>query len=208
MAATAGQQLLQCVAERILALHLSRQGMEEVALVYPWPGVLARGGVDLTYRFAGRTVNVKVKPDAYFGRDSAKTHDRSLSFYRPEGENYAFEAISNAATREPGWIFNSEADELHYYLMAIAQPEEDIAALMAESDDIFLSELQVERDELHVLPMRPVREWFEANYEQYTPRPVMLGNHSAWFRIIPRDVLEKAVPGRRVTTSVFSRLSR
>ncbi len=208
MANPAGQQLLQCVAERILALHLERQGMDDVTIVYPWPSSGARRGVDITHRFAGRAVKIKVKPDPYFGRDSGKGRDRELGFYRPEGDSYAFEAISNAATREPGWIFNSEADELHYYLLAISQPEEEVAALMHEPDGIFLAELAVERDELHVLPMRPVREWFEANYEHYTPRPVMQGGHSAWFRLVPREVLEKAVPGRRVTSAVFSRLSR
>lgn len=208
MALISGQMLLQCAAERILAEHLLRAGMREVEIVYPWPGVATRGGVDLTYRFAGRTMKVKVKPDAYFGRDRAKSGDRALSFYRPEGDTYAFEAISNAATREPGWIFNSEADELYYYLLAIGQPEEEVAALMGEPDSVFFSELMVERDELHIMPMRPVRAWFEGNYENYTPRPVMLGSHSAWYRIIPRDTLAREIGGRRVVSSVFSRLTR
>lgn len=207
MSLVTGQLLLQSVAERILAMHMLANGMDEVEVVNPWPSTSTRAGVDITYRFAGRTVKVKVKPDAYFGRDPAKAQDRSLSFYRPEGEAYAFEAISNAATREPGWIFNSEADELYYYLLAISQPEDEVAALMEESDEVLLDELGVDRDELHVLPMRPVREWFEEHYEQYTPRPVMVGNHSAWFRIIPRHVLAQAVQGRRVVHSVFSRLA-
>lgn len=206
MAPASGQMLLQCVAERIVAEHLRRAGMDEVEIVYPWPNAAARGGVDMTYRFAGRTMKIKVKPDPYFGRDRAKCGDRSLSFYRPEGDSYAFEAISNAATREPGWIFNSEADELYYYLLVIGQPEEEVAALIAEPDTVFLSELQVDRDELHIMPMRPVREWFEEHYEDYTPRPVMLGNHSAWYRIIPRDTLAREIGGRRVVNSVFARL--
>lgn len=208
MSPMSGQVLLQCTAERIVAAHLARSGNDAVEIIHPWPTVATRGGVDLTYRFAGRTVKVKVKPDAYFGRDSDKIAERSLTYYRPEGDHYAFEAISNAATREPGWIFNSEADELYYYLLAVSQTESEVAAIMAEPDEVFFSELKVDRDELHIMPMKPVREWFEANYEKYTPRPVNVGQHSAWYRIIPRDVLARAVPGRRVVSSVFARLSR
>lgn len=207
MALVTGQALLQCAAERIVAKHFDRVGMSDVTVVYPWPGTSNHGGVDLTYRTAGRTVKAKVKADPYFGRDALKTGNREFSFYRPEGGNYGFEAIANAATREPGWIFNSEADELVYYLCAIAHSEDEVAALMNESDEVFFSELRVDRDELHILPMRELRAWFESHFEEYTPRPVMLSGHSAWFRFVPRDIVDSAVAGVRITTSVFSRLA-
>ncbi|MBA4370736.1 MAG: hypothetical protein C0418_04065 [Coriobacteriaceae bacterium] len=208
MANHGGQTLLQAVGERVVARYLDRSGMSAVEFVNPWPDPSVKSGVDLTYRFAGKTMKVKVKTDAYFGNDLRKIADRTLTYYRPEGESYAFEAISNAATREPGWIFNSEADELHYYLLALSQPEEEAAALMVEPDEVFFGELKIDRDELHIIPMRPLREWFEAHYEEYTPRPVIVGTHSAWFRIIPRDVVDGAIPGIRVVGSVFAGLAR
>ena len=55
--------------------------------------------------------------------------------------------------------------------------------------------------------MEPLRRWFEAHYEEYTPRPVLVGDHSAWFRLVPRDVLRRAVPVR-VVGPVFATLSR
>ena len=64
MASVAGQLLLQSVAERIIALHLVANGQDEVEIVNPWPSSSTRGGVDVTYRFAGRTVKVKVKRSA------------------------------------------------------------------------------------------------------------------------------------------------
>lgn len=207
MALVTGQALLQCVAERILAKHLERVGMTDVTIVHPWPSPSNHGGVDLTYRSGGMNLRAKVKPDAYFGKDAAKAGNRDLAFYRAEGPSYGIEAIADAATREPGWIFNSDADELHYYLCAISHAEDEIAALMNEPDELFFSELRVDRDELHTLPMHELRKWFEAHFEEYTPRPVMLGGRSAWFRFIPRNVIDSAVPGIRVTRDIFGRLN-
>ncbi len=145
-----------------------------------------------------------MKPDAYFGTDPAKVRDRGLIFYRSDAGHYAFESISNNMTRERGWMFNSDADELFYYYVVIAQSEEEIAALLGEPDDVFFSELKVDRDELKVLPMRATREWFEAHYEEYTPRPVTTGEHSAWYRLIPRSDIDTQVRGIRTLGSVFT----
>jgi len=58
------------------------------------------------------------------------------------------------------------------------------------------------------MDMAAVRSWFEAHFEDYTPRPVMLGGAAAWYRLVPRNDLERAVTGIRNAGSVFDRLAR
>ncbi len=194
-----GSALHHAVACRILGRHLARNGATAAVRV---PEAGETGRADLTFTRGGRARAVKVKADPYFGTDPGKIADRRLTFYRREGSDYAFEAISHSVTRQPGWIFNSEADDLYYYFLALGQPEREVAALVAEPDDVFFGELAVDRDDLHVIRMAPLRQWFEASFEQYTPRPVLVGDHSAWYRIVPRAVLAAAVPVT-VTGSVF-----
>lgn len=193
--------LHHAAACRILARHMSRSGSTEV--VVPRLGGSDTEGVDIMSTRAGRHRRTKVKADAYCGQDAAKIADRELVFYRREGSDYAFESISHHMTRSPGWVFHSEADDLYYYFLALGQTEAEVAALMSEPDEVFFSELKVERDELHVMEMAPVRQWFESHYERYTPRPVLMGDHSAWFRLVPRDVLSAAVPVERVGPVFF-----
>lgn len=202
-----GSVLLQRVAERILAEWLRRQGRLDVRAT----GNLASFGghsVDLTYVANGVRRAVKVKPDTYFGTDQRHITDRSLAFYRAVSGAYAFETVANAATREPGWMVESSADELLYYFVAITQTEEEVAALLAESDDVFFSELAIERDELVVMPMGTTLAWFEKNAERYTPRPVTIEGAPAWYRIVPRDHIDGAVAGVRVIGPVLQTLLR
>lgn len=203
MHSTAGSLLLQSVAERILARWVETTGGSDVSIVDPAVGDGRRLGVDLRYRHLGRSVAVKVKADSYFGRDPTKIADRDLPFYRPEEGSYAFEAISHVVTREPGWMFMSQADELFYYLCALSQTENDVAALMAEPDEVFFSGLRVDRDELRVLPMSQIQDWFEAHFEEYPPRPVLVGDHSAWYRLIPCEDITGSVAGIRTVGAVF-----
>lgn len=202
-----GMRLLQQVAERVVVRWLVQQGKLDVHLT---GGLSSLGGraVDLTYAWQGGQHRVKVKPDPYFGTEPRKVGDRSLTFYRADASAFAFEAVANAATREPGWIFDSSADDLYYYYMAIAQAEDEVAALAGEPDEVFFSELAVDRDELVILPVQPTREWFETNYERYTPRPVMSTGVSAWYRMVPRADIERAVPGIRKIGPIFSALNR
>ena len=51
--------------------------------------------------------------------------------------------------------------------------------------------------------MKPTQQWFEAHYEEYTPRPVTVGDHAAWYRLIPRPDIEGAVSGIRTVGPVF-----
>lgn len=185
-----GITLHNAVACRILARYLAHSGASDIGA----PGVAGEERVDIVCVDHGKRKRIKVKADSYWGTDAAKIADRALSFYRREGADYAFEAVSHHVTREPGWIFNSDADELYYYLLALGQSEYSVAQLLASSDERFFGELRVERDELHVLPMEPLRHWFEANFERYTPRPVLVGDHSAWYRLVPRATLAAAVP--------------
>jgi hypothetical protein len=175
---------------------MSRHGATGVMI--PRLGGPETEGVDIMSKRDGRHRRTKVKADAYCGTDAAKIADRSLAFYRREGSDYAFESISHHMTRSPGWVFNSDADDLYYYFLALGQPEIRVAALMAAPDDIFFSQLNVELDDLHVMEMAPLRAWFETNFESYTPRPVLMGDHSAWFRLVPREVLAGAVTVNRV----------
>ena len=194
---------LQSVSERVLAAYLEKQGYSGVHIVSNLAAGYGTPGVDITYRTGGSTRRVKVKADSYFGTDQGKVVDRSRPFYRSDSGHYAFESISNTKTREPGWMFNSDADELFYYYIVLAQTEEEIEALLAEPDEVLFSELDVDRDELRILPMRGTRNWFERHYEEYTPRPVTLEDHVAWYRLIPREDIDSAVTGIRVIGSVF-----
>jgi len=195
-----GALLLQQVAQRIVAAYLKKAGYADVRVMADGsPG----SGVDIVYSLSGRRGRIKVKPDSYFGTDPAKVYDRDLVFYRPDAGHYAFESISNNMTREPGWMFNSDADDLYYYYLALTQPEDEVAALLGEPDEVFFSELKVERDELHILPMRQTQHWFEEHFEDYTPRPVTVGDHSAWYRLIPRSDIEGSLPGIRMIGPIF-----
>jgi len=207
MVRDSGISLLQKVAERIIIHYLRDSGHAEVTALNVGSAPAGASPVDITYRYEGRRVGVKVKPDVYFGSDPVKVRDRDLVFYRSDAGHYAFESISNHMTREAGWMFSSEADELFYYYLVIAQSEDEVRALLAEPDDVFFSELKVERDELRVLPMKGTREWFKAHYEEYAPRPVTVGEISAWYRLIPRSDIDTQVAGIRNIGSVFSALS-
>jgi hypothetical protein len=191
-----GGALLQSVADRILTRHLRESGATGVLQVD-----------DIVCSRAGRGIKVKVKPDPYYGTDPRKIADQDRTFYRAPVSCYAFETISHHVTRDPGWMFNSMADELHYYFLALDQTEDEIAVLMDGPDEVFFSELLVERDDLHVLPMPSLRGWFEANHERYTPRPVKLGDHSGWYRIIPVTDIDSAVSGVAQKGPIFARLS-
>lgn len=201
-----GMLLLQDAAERILVSWMTAQGRLDARTTDHMES-LGRG-VDITYAWQGGQHRIKVKPDPYFGTDSAKINDRSLPFYRAEASAFAFEAVANAATREPGWMFDSSAVDLYYYFLALPQTEDEVRALMGEPDEVFFSELVVERDELVVLPMRGTRLWFEANFERYTPRPVMVGGASAWYRLVPRADIIGSVAGINSVGPVFASVNR
>ncbi len=199
-----GPQAYQNVAERIIARWLTQGGRQDVARS---EGRASMGrGVEITYAWESSRRRIKVKPDPYYGSDAAKVADRSLAFYRNDEGSYAFEAVANAATREPGWMFQSDADDLYYYYVAIAQSDEEIEALVNEPDEVLFSELLVDRDDLMILPMAPTRAWFEANFERYTPRPVLVGGASAWYRLVPRADIERTIAGTRNVGPIFRSL--
>jgi hypothetical protein len=201
-----GLLLLQGVSERIVARYLEVVGKVDVAVVSGFESQGGRG-IDVTYAWEGVRRKLKVKPDPYFGLDAAKVHDRSLVFYREDAGCYAFEAVANSATRQPGWIIESDADDLYYYYLALSQAEDEVRALLGEPDEVFFSELRVERDDLCILPMKGTREWFEREFENYAPRPVVLGGVSAWYRLVPRGDLEASVAGIRNVGPIFAPLA-
>lgn len=203
MVRDSGMSLLQAAAERIVARYLADVGRAEVTMLNRGVQLGAASSVDVSYRYQGRFVRVKIKPDVYFGTDPAKVRNRDYVFYRSEAGHYAFESISNHMTREVGWMFNSEAEELFYYYLVIAQSEDEVRALLSEPDDVFFGELKVERDELRILPMAATRDWFTAHYEEYTPRPVTIGDVSAWYRLIPRSDIDTQVAGIRNVGAIF-----
>jgi hypothetical protein len=200
--------LLQGLADRIIGAYLEDRGFGNVRILGGRSDAYVSTGVDITYRYQGIDHKVKVKPDAYYGTDPAKVRDRELTFYRSDSGVFAFESISNHMTREPGWMFESTAEDLYYYYLVINQTEEEISALLSEPDAVFFSEIKVENDELFVLPMRATQRWFEEHYEEYTPRPVTIGDHSAWFRMIPRGDIEGSVEGIKRVGSIFAGLAR
>jgi len=201
-----GSTLLHEVAKRILARYLERTGNTGVQATRAFRDEAM--GVDLEYTSGGRRVLVKVKADSYFGTDQKKIADRDLAFYRPETHSYGLEAVANTTTREPGWIHRSQAEELFYYRFVIAQPEAEVAALLEGPDEVFFSELAVERDELRVIPMRALRTWFDSSFDRYMPRPVVTDGRPAWYRIVPESDLDREVAGIRTVGSVFHRAAR
>jgi hypothetical protein len=202
-----GGALLQAVGGRIIERYLREGGATGVLRVDGDADPLHLSAVDIVATRAGQSVKIKVKADPYFGTDPRKIADQGLVFYRAPVDCYAFETISHHVTREPGWMVSSAADDLYYYFLALDQTEDEIAVLMDGPDEVFFAELSVERDDLHILPMPSLRAWFEANGDAYTPRPVKLGDHSGWFRIIPVTDIDGAVPGVVGKGPVFSRLS-
>lgn len=199
--------VLHRVGERIVARWLKEQGHTDVLQTN---GRVGLGGkaVDITFTSQGSLRRVKVKVDPYYGLDTAKIGDRTFTFYRQDQASFAFEAVANAATREPGWVFGSDASHLYYYFLALGQPEDEIRALADEPDEVFFGELIVDRDELIVIPMRELSEWFESTFERYTPRPVTVGGASAWYRVVPRVDLERAVPKARSAGAIFHKVVR
>jgi hypothetical protein len=198
---------LQTVAERIMARYLTRGMSRDVEIVSHFEIYTTRG-IDITYTdSAGERRAVKVKADPYFGTDTNKIGDRSLAFYRADTHTFAFESVANASTHEPGWMVDSEADDLYYYYLALGQEEDEVRALLREPDEVFFSEIRVERDDLFVLPMARAREWFATHAEEYPPRPVFAGGASAWYRIVPRDAVRNQVQGVRIVGPVFPGLA-
>ncbi len=149
---------------------------------------------------------IKVKADPYFGTDSRKIGDRSLAFYRADEGCLAFEAVSNGSTRELGWTLASEAQDLYYYYLALGQTQDEVRALLSEPDEVFFSEIAVERDELLILPMDKVRAWFEDHHQDYSPRPVMHDGVASWYRLVPRADVEKALGAISSSGAIFPRL--
>ncbi len=204
-----GGDLLQSVGIRITERYLRDSGAMGIMTVAGSIDQAEFAGVDVVCNRGGASVRIKVKADAYFGTDQVLIADKALEFYRGSSTtNYAFETISHHVTRRAGWMIDSVADELFYYFVAITQPEDEVRSLMESSDDVFFSGLAVQRDELHVLPMPALRKWFTANHERYAPRPVALGDHSGWYRIIPVADLNGSLPGAKVKAGVFAGLSR
>jgi hypothetical protein len=200
---SSGAVLLQEVAERIIARYLMNTGKVDVQVISTFKTHSGRG-VDLSYAWQGGRREIKVKADPYFGTDSAKIRDRALTFYRPDTGAYAFEAVANSATREPGWMLDSEADDLYYYYLTLSQEEDDVRALLAERDEVFFSEIAVERDDLLILPMAETRAWFARHADSYPPRPVMVGGASSWYRLIPRVDAQRQLEGVRIVGPIFS----
>lgn len=201
-----GSALLHEVSKRILVRYLRDRGYADAAVA----GSMLDGaeGIDLYYTAAGRRLGVKVKADSYYGVDPSKIADRDLVYYRTSTDSYGLEMIADASTRQPGWVQCSRADELYYYSVALGQTEEEIAALMEEPDEVFFSELRVERDDLRVVPMAGLRDWFDKSAERFTARPVVTDGRSAWYRIVPRDAVDRAVTGVRDAGPVFASLTR
>lgn len=205
MSSLSGAPLLQSVADRIIFRYLEVAGYRDVSRGRGLSGT-GPDGYDVAYRSGDRRMTAKIKPDVYSGTDMAKVRDRSLPYYRAQTGHYAFESIADPRTHEPGWMFNSTVDELFYYCIALTQTEDEIAALLSERDEVFFSELGVERDDLRILPMRATQDWFGEHYEDYAPRPVAVGDRSAWYRLVPCSDIDSAVRGIKRAGAIFGML--
>ena len=200
-----GSPLMHEVGKRILGRYLEVSGARNVELA---PSMRTDAtGVDIRRLDGPDSVSAKVKVDYYCGTDAAKIANRDFTFYRADTASYALEAMADTATRSPGWIQTSLAEQLLYYRLAIPRAETEIAALLESPDGVFFSELGVERDDLRIVPFRELRSWFERSHDQYPPRPVITGGRSAWYRIVPMIELEAAVAGVRVVGPIYGSLN-
>jgi hypothetical protein len=200
-----GLAVLQSVAERIIAKHLVVRGATRAEAVSDTSSQHGRD-VDIVSIEGRASRLIKVKADPYFGTDSRKIGDRGLAFYRADAGCLAFEAVANGATRQLGWTLASEAQDLYYYYLALGQTQDEVRALLAEPDEVFFSEIAVERDELLILPMDKIREWFEDHHQDYSPRPVMHDGVASWYRLVPRADVEKALGRISSLGAIFPRL--
>jgi hypothetical protein len=200
-----GLALLQQVAERIITRHLLLRGASRAEVTSDPTNPHGRD-VDIVSIEGRVSRRIKVKADPYFGTDSRKIGDRSLAFYRADEGCLALEAVSNGSTRELGWTLASEAQDLYYYYLALGQTQDEVRALLAEPDEVFFSEIAVERDELLILPMDKVRAWFEDHHQDYSPRPVMHDGVASWYRLVPRADVEKALGRISNAGALFPRL--
>ncbi len=195
-----GTQLLHAVAERIVAGYLRQTGHVDVR-ASDEGSIRARADhVDLSYMTPSGRRTIKLKSDPYIGSDAAKASDRTRSFYRNDAKAYALETI--AATRQPGWLFSSAADDLYYYYLAIDQTEAEVAELHRQPDPVLFATLRVMVDELYILPFAELREWFEPRQEAYPTRPVVQQGGASWYRLVPRSDVAAGVPGMRSVGSI------
>lgn len=204
MTTSRGSRLLHEVAIRILIRYLDFAGCTDVVRLND--AMSSAQGVDLAYVRGGQRRTAKVRADSYAGDDPQKIADRSLSFYRQRTGLYGLETLADTFSRQPGWAHRSQADELLYYRLAIAQTEDEVAALMDESDGVFFSELAVEQDDLRIVPMGALQQWFAIAGERYAPRPVLVDGRSSWYRLVPEPDLEGNVPGVERLGSAFARV--
>lgn len=193
-------ELLHAVAVRLVAQYLVSSGAGDIRVAST--GDTLGPGIDLSYVRDGDVRRAKVKGDPYFGTNPRLIADLSLPFYRADCHAYALETIADAATREPGWVFTSEADELLYLFTALTCTEEQAVSALKAADDVFIERLKVERDELHALPMAPTREWLTVSQALYPARPVTAGRFASWVRLVPTSDVAAAVGGIVVHGSV------
>jgi hypothetical protein len=203
-----GAALLHHVSERIIRAYLLSEGMRDVESSSLDGADDLGDSVDLRYTKLGDVRRAAIKADPYYGRDPVKADERDLSFYRSDSGQYAFETIAHHVTREPGWLVRSDADELFYYLVAIEQPEDEVAALASEPDEVFFGELRVGRDSLSVMPMGDVRDWLASHEQATMSRPVRVGSHSAWFAIVSRDELEFGMDTIQTVGPIFDEAAK
>lgn len=153
----------------------------------------SKQGTDLIVERSGRMIKVKVKADSYFGTGSGAIDDHDLPYYRRRSDDVALETVSHHLTREPGWMFSSEADELWYYQAALLNTRGELERALTLDDEGMVAAVDVEVDRLRVMDMQRLRQWFDGAHVNYPPRPVQTGDHLAWFRIIPPSDIVRAI---------------
>lgn len=160
--------------------------------------------VDLVVQRQGGRETVKVKTDSYYGTDQARILDHDLPYYRRRADDFALETISHHITREPGWMFNSIADRLWYYQAVLLNPKDELERALAYDDEEMVAALGIEADRLRILDLQLLRAWFEGEHMNYPPRPVQVGDHISWYRIIPESDVERAVGRVETIEGLFS----
>ena len=145
-------------------------------------------------RRAGNAIKVKIKPDTYFGTDPRKIADQEPRLLPQPGERYAFETISHHVTREPG--LDVQLDGRRAVLL-LHRARADRGRGRRADGGARRGLLLGARGRARRAP-RPAdgsrcATGSRTNYEHYMPRPVTLGDHSGWYRIIPIADIDPSV---------------
>src|SRR3990172_2514090 len=126
-------------------------------------------------------ITADVKVDTYIGSDRTR---KMRGLCNPDSGVLLIETMSQlqydrARKDVPGWFHTSQADEIHYYYLALLNEASELAPFFTRIRDLsargestsaveedMIRALQVDRDLLLTYSLKAARTWFESNPEE------------------------------------------